>query len=150
MSLAKRKNVRARRKEDLLVKEGNSSPNLQSSTTWQKSSDDNKSLINQGWAIAHSHIAHFRSFQKYNCVIALFFALFKSAIVRSHFFRSFQKCDKRAIAQSLLRKEWMCKKSGNFQISNLKRAIVHLQSVRLPNPASVTFILYCRYKNSWE
>jgi len=46
----------------------------------------------QGWAIAHSLNAHFPSFQKCNCGIALFLfvALLKSAIVRSHFS---WKCD---------------------------------------------------------
>jgi len=43
------------------------------------------------WAIAHLQIAHFCFFQKWDCAIALFVALIKSVIVRSHFLSLFQK-----------------------------------------------------------
>jgi len=45
----------------------------------------------QSWAIAHSHIPHYRSFQKCDGAIALFVALLKSAIVQSHFLSLFSK-----------------------------------------------------------
>jgi len=38
---------------------------------------------------ANSHIAHFCSFQKCDCALALFVAFFKSVIVRSHFLSHF-------------------------------------------------------------
>jgi len=68
----------------------------------------------QGWAIAHSLIAHVRSFQKSDWAIARLFALLKTAIERSlflllfakeqmrdrSFFALFKRATKRAIALS--------------------------------------------------
>jgi len=62
-------------------------------------------------AVAHHTFSHFskvqlcdrtfwRTFQKYDCAIALFVALFKSAIVRSHFFALFKSATNRSIALS--------------------------------------------------
>jgi len=54
----------------------------------------------------HTFAHHtFCSFQKCDCAILLFVALFKSAIVRSHFFVAlFKNVTKRAIPQSLFKK----------------------------------------------
>jgi len=63
-----------------------------------------KLWVCQGWAITHSLIAHFCSFQKSNCAITVFVAFLKSAT-------------KRAIVQLLFWKERISKKSANFLIA---------------------------------
>jgi len=94
--------------------------------------------------------SNIRSFRKSDCAIALFATLWKCANVQSHILLLFKnvqmwdrtflalwKCVKKcASTHSLFRKS----ECANFQIalfSHKKRAIVHFQNVRLPNPVLV-------------